>query len=63
MDGAAGAWHGGAPAGSPVMPSQLDERLREKIEFLNTSGRHVTNLTNINGTTYADVEVRRARGR
>jgi hypothetical protein len=46
------------PHGSPVLNWQADPRLAQRLAALNTSGRHITNLTNINGTTYADVEVR-----
>ncbi|GBF93490.1 hypothetical protein Rsub_06623 [Raphidocelis subcapitata] len=45
-----------AVQGSPVMPWQADKALQERLAALNTSGRHITNLTSINGTTYAEIE-------
>jgi hypothetical protein len=49
-------------AGSPAavqgsMPWETDKVLQERLAALNTSGRHITNLTRINGTTYAEIEV------
>lgn len=39
------------------MPWETDKVLQERLAALNTSGRHITNLTRINGTTYAEIEV------
>lgn len=66
MDAGGGGAGGGAAAAlhaSPALSWQADELLKKRLEALNSSGRHVTNITNINGTTYADIEVRqRAAG-
>ncbi|KAI8467837.1 MAG: hypothetical protein J3K34DRAFT_460175 [Monoraphidium minutum] len=33
-----------------------DPRLQQRLALLNTTGRHITNLTFVNGTTYVDVD-------
>ncbi|KIY94105.1 RING finger protein [Monoraphidium neglectum] len=35
---------------------KADARLQQRLALLNSTGRHIINVTNVNGTTYADVE-------
>lgn len=54
---AAGGMGGAAAGAAAAFNWSADARVKERIEALNSSGRHVVNITTVNGTTYADVEV------
>lgn len=50
--------HRGPPA--PLLAgaaAHLDARLQARLAALNSSGRHITNLTQVNGTTVVEVDV------
>jgi hypothetical protein len=52
-----------AAAGNATLDWHADPRLQHRLALLNSTGHHISNLTNINGTAYADVDVRGSRRR